>query len=134
MDKDTAYRINIIKEKVNCKHFMESGLCQMTANWTRTFDKEGEPLEEYDYQYCHEVNWCTKNKVVQDIVEAETDLLIENDALRFEINNLNIKLSNILQIVDKLEIATDQNGTTIPYYQGYNEAMNKIKNIIKGKI
>lgn len=132
MNKDTAYRINIIKEKVNCKHFMESGLCKLTANWTRTFDKDGEPLDEYDYQYCHEVNWCNKSKVVQDIVEAEADLLIENDALRFNINVLNMKMSKILEIVSKPEIATDQNGAIMPYYDGYNNALEKIHKIMNG--
>jgi hypothetical protein len=30
---------------------MEQGLCELSKNWSRTFDNNGEPLNDYDYDY-----------------------------------------------------------------------------------
>lgn len=35
-----------------CPYIINNNLCELTKNWTREFDSEGNPLENYEYSFC----------------------------------------------------------------------------------
>jgi hypothetical protein len=53
----------VIRKKAGkCKYIVHNDLCDLTKNWARTFDAQGEPLGEYDYLHCTPDNCPFKKK------------------------------------------------------------------------
>lgn len=59
-----------------CPHIIENNLCELTKNWARTFDDKGEPLNEYEYAYCHPDNCLLTEKKEKSKPKPKTNEII----------------------------------------------------------